>query len=344
MITEKEVFSISDSLNASPSCKTLYKFWSGLTKLLLYTFTEKSVVSFDIFGTFSSSPPHFQPSALFSQSLPYSISSPVQALKNKISTTALSQLCKMNSETINSCKKTLLSRIKSQLSIGIILRLNLKIGYLVLQPAVFHYTPAKKNSLYHPSNPNPVNDDSSNNLTDYKQDKILYSKVSLPPIAVQSKTTPTIVSKFSRKQFIEPYIPARELLSLQKSGIKDRIVSKTPEANSLQYLDRIDEVRGKNKEMEQKEIEEINKSIIEHNSKKKMEANIEKMKEKYSYFPFTEGDSVEEHRKKINTQRKEEFLASAYRPGIANISHLSMKAKEILLNNSLLTKRSYGLY
>lgn len=341
MITEKEIFSISDSLSTTPSCKTLYKFWSGLTKLLHHSLAEKSTVSFDILGTFSSSPPHFQPSALFSQSLPYSTSSPVESLTNKISTSALSQLCKMNSETINSCKRTLMSRFKSQLSIGIILRLNLKIGFLVLQPTVFHFIPSKKHSFYHPSNPNPVNDDSSNNLTDYKQDKILYSKVNLPPLAVQSRTSPKIVSKFSRKQFIEPYIPAQELMSLQRSQIKDRIISKTPEANSLQYLDRIDQARGKFIEKEIKEIEKANKSIIEFNLKKKMERNSEKMKEKYNYFPFTEGDSVEEYRKKINSQRKEEFLASAYRPG--NISNLSMKAKEILLNNRILTKRSAKL-
>lgn len=345
MITEKEIFSISDSASNSSALKskTLYKFWSGLTKLILHIFSEKSSVSFDIFGTFSSAHPHFLPSSLFSQTFSYSAIPEPQDLKNRISGSSLSQLCRLSLETINSCKKTIVSRFQSQLKIGIILRLNLKIGYLVLQPGSYYFSPANKQSLYHASNPNPVNDDSSNNLLDVRKEKILYNRVSLPPLAVQSRTTPTIINKYSRKQFIEPYASGQELMKIHKTQFKDNVVSKTPEVNSIQVLDKQDEERLKDKGKELLDNEKINRSMIEYNAWKKSRSKIEKMNEKYSYFPFTEGEGIEQLRKKINSQRKEEFLAQSKRSGSIENSQLSLKSKEIILNSILLSKITNNL-
>lgn len=344
MITEKEVFSLSDSAS-SPSplkSKTLYKFWSGLTKLLLHIFTEKSSVSFDIFGTFTSSPPHFFPSSLFTQTFAYSTNAEPQDLRNKISGPSLSQLCKLSLETISSCQKTLVSRFKSQLKFGIILRLNLKIGYLVLQPGSFYFSPATKQSFYHASNPNPVNDDSSNNLSDARKEKILHKNVNLPPLTVQSRTTPTIINKHSKKQFIEPYASGQELMKIHKKQFKDKLVSKTPEVNSIQILDRQDQERLKDKGKEIMDNEKINRSMIEYNAWKKSQSKFERMNERYSYFPFTEGENIEEFRKKINSQRKEEFLAHNRRPESIQNSQLGLRSKEIQFNNILLSKISSG--
>ena len=233
MITEAQIFTYFDTNpSISLSSKTIYKYWSGLSKLLYHKYQSKGQVTYEPFGSFSLSTPNFQPSPIFLSCFNYSACTNFKST-NRISSSSLSELCDLSISEVRNCVKQMISLIVAQVKLSITVRLNLKIGFLVLQTTGYQFIPSGQKINYHASNPNPINDDSSSNVCDFNREKLKFSKVNLPPLFAQSRTSPKIVCRHSRKQFIQPYVPAYEIMKSQVNRDTERKISKTPENTSL---------------------------------------------------------------------------------------------------------------
>jgi hypothetical protein len=125
-------------------------------------------------------------------------------------------------------------------------------------------------------------------------------------------------------------------MKMQKAQIRDRVSSKTPENTSIVQINNRDEEHLKERKQEFLENEKINKSMIQYKQWKKQQDQEIKQNEKFSYFPFVEGDFVEKSRRKINSERKQEYLDRiGQSPAVTGIA-----SKDILMNLKLISMKA----
>ena len=216
----------------------------------------------------------------------------------------LSSLCNLDSKSLTLCIQEIYNQCVTQLNSSKTIKLNLKVGFLLLTKKKYEFEPNKDIKIlnYHPSNPNPFNEDFTLNSIQF----LLQHKNSkrLPPLTVHSKPSLIITNKFSTKQVFDPYLSNKELYKINKSFSKPNNRSFTPTVQEIyNFSERESNRQMKNLEI-RKETDKINKSLAEY---KKHEKNIKKNEEKLDYFPFNNGNSIEANKKLFNIKKKLEF-------------------------------------
>lgn len=346
MISERELFKLdkdNPSLAASgSSSKTLYKYWSGLTKLFLHYISQGQSITYEPLGTFLPSPKSFVPSHQFLQDFCYS--SPDLEKKSSITITysLLSSLCNISTSVLKACGNDFISKCLQQISLGVTVRLNLKIGFLVLKKQRYDYFPKEDGQRYNASNPNRVNSDNSTNEFDYTKKKILYMPVKLPPLTVHGKNNITIIERLCRKQVIdstpEPYDHSFE----RYSKSIERLREYTPEPTSIKVLVDNEDIRKNIQHEDLLEMNRANKSMIESKILQKKDEVLEKSNYKPQFFPFTYGDAIEENTKKLNLE-KYNFYKALGEEGRHSPESFYMKRLEHRTSKAIIGSKSRGL-
>lgn len=346
MISEKQLFQLCKEdpicLHSSHVAKRLYKFWTGLVKLLRFYIEKGQSVTYLGLGTFRVLPLSFTPSHIFLNNFKYSNSTYGTNSGISISNSNLSAICEMDTKKIQECCQEILAQSSRQIFLGKIIKLDLKFGILLLYKSKFEFKSYKAEYPleYHASNPNPINYD---NTINSDSNGCFKKNSKLPPLAVHSKPSLIISSRYSKKVGIDPYLSAKELSLIHKSRFQNKFrMRDLPEAVSVDKIHLKDEGRLQSRMESYRDFVKVNKSLVEHRKTIRDEAKVMKNSEVYDYFPFTSGEALEATRKKHQEHKKKDL--QVYLEAMKNRSFIkNSKVDQKRLENESLSSKDRSL-